>query len=156
MRRFPTHVVTLAGFFAFTGLCSHYAFGDSAILRWLEDLPGGGSNGYARSISANGCIVVDSSGGEIGEEATLWSDSTGIVGLDYLSTLGSPPQSEALGISADGSTVVGHSKIHGGGQAGAFRRTEADGMVYIGGGEAVDVSNDGLISSGFIGISCPC
>ena len=94
------------------------------------------SAGSAYGVSADGWVVVGSSGGD----ALRWTQATGIVLLGSRS---------AHGASGDGSAVVGSS----GGQA--FRWTQATGMVGLGdlpGGAftslALRVSADGAVAVG--------
>ena len=126
----------------------------------LGDLPGGDSVSEAHSVSADGSVVVgfgssasSASTGIIslsGREAFRWTGGTGMVGLGDLP--GGDFGSEAYGVSADGSVVVGV----GSGAAGreAFRWTSDGGMVSLGdlpGGTnsmAFDVSADGRVVVG--------
>ncbi|MBN2474047.1 MAG: PEP-CTERM sorting domain-containing protein [Pirellulales bacterium] len=115
----------------------------------LGDLPDGDFRSIAQDVSADGTIVAGT--GHLGvddqslQEAFVWTSGGGMVGLGALSE-GMP--SEAYGISADGSTVVGMSNTEAGTEA--FTWTAAGGMVGLGelpGGEygstAWDVSANG-------------
>lgn len=76
-------------------------------LVYLGDLPGGGDRSFAWDVSADGTTVVGGSDGSFGQEAFLWSTTGG------MATLGTLPRSlatTALGISADGLTVVGYTQ----------------------------------------------
>ncbi len=99
----------------------------------LGDLPGGIFSSYATGISADGSIVVGwgssaSSGGTGRTEAFRWAQATGMVGLGDLP--GGLFYSDASGVSADGSVVVGVSEGANGWEA--FRWTQATGMVGLG------------------------
>lgn len=115
--------------------------GDSCCsVRWAAD--GGADfigqwNSRAHAVSADGSVVV-------GRQQFLqpnyysviqayrWTEDGGMVGLGSLSTRNF--ESEAYGISADGSTIVGFSNVddspYGGSQA--FRWTASEGMVGLG------------------------
>jgi len=122
----------------------------------LGDLPGGIVSSRAFDVSADGSTVVGV--GHSGwyypsgsGEAFCWTPATGMVGLGRLP--GGSLVSYALGISADGSTVVGSSGSGSGYEA--FRWTSDGGMVGLGdlpGGSfsssASDVSADGSIVVG--------
>jgi probable HAF family extracellular repeat protein len=122
----------------------------------LGYLPGGpvGAFGgsYGRAVSADGSVVVGYGGTPSGYEAFRWTSAGGMVGLGDLA--GGSFYSAALGISADGSTIVGES-ASASGQFEAFRWTSATGMVGLGdlaGGDftssASGVSADGSIVVG--------
>ena len=129
----------------------------------LGDLPGGISSSDARGVSADGSIVVgrgSSANGTdaYGTEAFRWAQATGMVGLGDLP--GGLFYSDASGVSADGSVVVGSSKSASSGGTGtgrteAFRWAQATGMVGLGdlpGGlfysDASGVSADGSVVVG--------
>jgi probable HAF family extracellular repeat protein len=87
------------------------------------------------------------------KEAFRWSQEEDIVGLGFLPPPEGLPDSEAKGISADGTVVVGKAKTTNGKEA--FIWTLADGMVSLGdlpGGkldsEARAVSADGSVVVG--------
>ena len=114
----------------------------------LGTLPGGGVT-QASGVSADGLIVVGSSGGE----AFRWSASTGMFGLGNL-TGNSFDDSSAIDISADGTVIVGDADISSSVEH-AFVWTLSEGMVGLGslGGDgfsssAVGVSGDGSIIVG--------
>jgi len=137
----------------------------AASFQGLGFLPGGSfSRSFALGVSADGSVVAgESSSVNSPDEAFRWTQGTGMVGLGYLPG-GGPgvnlyPGSNALGISADGSVVVGYSNSTNanGGNGGyeAFRWTQATGMVGRGdlpGGifqsSAVKVSADGSVVVG--------
>jgi probable HAF family extracellular repeat protein len=88
--------------------------GDSAghAFRWtqssgmvsLGNLPGQ-SYSYARDVSADGSIIVGSSGSST-YQAYRWTQTGGMIGLGYLP---GASESYAYGMSADGSVIVGES-----------------------------------------------
>ena len=88
----------------------------AASFQKLTSLPGGGFSPFALwsalGVSADGSVVVGSSksassGGTGRTEAFRWTQATGMVGLGVLP--GGYFSSSALGVSADGSVVVGYS-----------------------------------------------
>jgi len=107
----------------------------------LGKLPGGISASSVTGISADGTVLVGWSGSTGGRQPFRWTASTGMAGLGFFGG-----GTEAHGVSADGSVVVGT------GEDGreAFRWTEATGFVGLGnltgpGGysNAIAVSADG-------------
>ena len=79
----------------------------------LGDLPGGSFNSAANAVSADGSVVVGQGTGDSGSEAFIWDAVNGMqslqvvlevqLGLDLTGwTL-----TDARGISADGSTIIG-------------------------------------------------
>lgn len=137
----------------------------AASFQGLGFLPGGSfSRSFAHGVSADGSVVVgESSSVNSPAEAFRWIQGTGMVGLGFLPGGGPSANlnagSNALGISADGSVVVGYSNIPNvnGGYGGyeAFRWTQATGMVGLGdlpGGifdsKATGVSADGSVVVG--------
>ena len=94
----------------------------------------GGTTSIANGVSADGSVVVGySDAAETGVnyeifEAFRWTQADGLVGLGWLP--GGTKFSEAFGVSADGSTIVGVSSSAAGNQA--FRWTQAEGMVGLG------------------------
>ena len=78
----------------------------AASFQGLGDLPGGGFNSYASSVSGDGSVVVGfSSSVNNAYEAFRWTSTGGIVGLGELP--GGGFSSTANGVSGDGSVVVG-------------------------------------------------
>ena len=73
----------------------------------LGYLPGDSSSA-AEGISADGSVLIGASVGNSHEQAFRWSEATGMVGLGYLP--GGLSRSEPLGVSADGSTIVGWAR----------------------------------------------
>ncbi len=144
---------------------SRNASGDTEAFRWtggsmvgLGDLPGGSFISGARAVSADGATVAGQGWSTSGGEAFRWTEGDGMVGLG---TLGGGA-SEAEGISADGTVIVGTSE--NGASAGyseAFRWTVEGGMVglgflplpdqddYISSTRALDASDDGSLIVGF-------
>lgn len=128
--------------------------GGSQPWRWTEAggvvqlgiLPGGGASS-ARAVSEDGAVVVGTSG----HQAFRWTEGAGMVGLGDLP--GGAIESNAYGISQDGSFVVGQSNSGIG--AEAFRWSSSGGMVGLGilpGGSlsrANGVSADGSIAVGW-------
>ncbi len=129
--------------------------------------PGGGMQNFnvvgsagttalrAHAITPNGTYVAGGAGqsspaGPFNSEAFRWSSSDGLVRLGFVA--GTPTESLATGISADGAVVVGYSGNSPGGTA--FRWTQATGMVGLGvlaGDEwsaATAVSADGAVIVG--------
>jgi probable HAF family extracellular repeat protein len=109
----------------------------------LGFLPGGTSS-VARDFSGDGSTVVGYSAGN----AFRWTSAGGMVALDQSAGFFG---SDAYGVSADGSTVVGDA-----GTGVAFRWTPADGMVGLGflpgksaSSIAFDVSGDGATAVGY-------
>jgi probable HAF family extracellular repeat protein len=109
---------------------------------------------YAQAASGDGAAVVgridslDASG--VISEAFRWTEATGMVGLGDLP--GGAFSSYALGVSGDGSVVVGAGRVDSeSGCSGyeAFRWTSQTGMVALGAppgdtcSQANDVSHDG-------------
>jgi uncharacterized membrane protein len=84
----------------------------------LGDLPGGGVNGLAAGVSADGATVVGQGWSKAGLEAFLWRHGE-------IRGLGSFPEggfsSEAFGLSADGRVVVGRSNSTRGSEAFLWR-----------------------------------
>ena len=120
---------TIAGY-------SYSGNGFSEAFRWtaasgmvgLGDLPGGDFFSQANGVSADGSTVVGHSSsaadaGNYDEEAFRWTAAAGMVGLGDLP--GGDFYSDALDVSADGSTVVGVSISTGDSFTGlqAFRWT---------------------------------
>ena len=107
--------------------------------------------GYSRSaaagVSADGALVVANATLGITGNAFLYDVALGTrTDLGHLFPGGSSPSTGAIGISADGTTVLGTSS--GGGQTRAFRWTAGGGMVDLdpgtaGATEALAMSSDG-------------
>ncbi|MCG8403688.1 MAG: hypothetical protein MI923_00690 [Phycisphaerales bacterium] len=134
------------------------SFESGEAFRWTEStgmvglgaLPGG-TRSSAAAVSADGQVIagqvrLDNVG--FSSEAFVWRESTGMVGLGDLP--GGLFRSEALGISADGSVVVGSA--NGATGTEAVRWTEQGGISPLGiSGSAQAVSADGSVIVGGTG-----
>jgi probable HAF family extracellular repeat protein len=126
----------------------------------LGDLPGGDVYSSAHGVSRDGTVVVGEGRSPIGPEsptgteAFRWTEQGGMVGIGDLP--GGYFASEARGLSADGSVVVGwgYSDV---GAPEAFYWTEAEGLVGIGDlppddsmgdSMAYSISSDGTVVAG--------
>ena len=114
----------------------------------LGDRPGG----TAKSVSADGSVVVGRISTARGVEAFHWSDSSGVTVFGHLA--GGQPVCAAYGASVDGSVVVGYAVSAEGEEA--FRWTKRSGLVGLGelpGGafasRAFGVSADGSVVVGW-------
>jgi len=99
----------------------------------LGDLPGGDFNSFAYHITPDGKVVVGDGSSDKGydAEACRWTFDGSVWIPQGLGDLpGGDYWSQALGCSADGSVVVGRSRIKNG--ARAFRWTAAKGIVNLG------------------------
>jgi prepilin-type N-terminal cleavage/methylation domain-containing protein len=122
----------------------------------LGALPGRNASDAA-DVSADGSVVVGLSweirpNGDRNWEGYRWTAAGGMVGLGVLPG-NMIPDSQALGVSADGSVVVGATTSAEGNQA--YRWTVDEGMVGIGrlpggqiGAAARAVSADGSVAAG--------
>jgi len=115
--------------------------------------PGGGGSTHAKAVSGDGRTVVGIWHPIDLNEAFIWTEQTGILGLGYLADA-QTPSSVALAVSYDGSFVAGYSfnSVDG---IEAFRWTEDTGMVGLGDipgapfdSRAYDVSDDGSVATG--------
>jgi probable HAF family extracellular repeat protein len=99
----------------------------------LGDLPGGGFNSIASSLSSDGSIVVGYGTTSQGEQAFRWTKETGMVGLGNLSN-GSFRGTWANDVSAQGTVIVGYGDPVGSGwdTYRGFLWTQAAGMVEVG------------------------
>lgn len=120
----------------------------------LGDLPGGTFHSGAHGVSADGSTVVGYALSASGTEAFVWDAANGMTGLGHLPDTicpatkpGESCQSQAVGVSADGSIVAGWSSPGSGVEA--FRWDATNGMTGLGfipGGiisEATGISADG-------------
>ena len=117
---------------------STHTYAESAAATQLQAIDLGffpaGTTGIANAVSADGSVVVGY--GDAKEkgvfyqiyQAFRWTATDGLVGLGWLP--GGTKFSEAFGISADGSAIVGVSDSAAGTQA--FRWTQAEGLVGLG------------------------
>ncbi|GMU80957.1 MAG: hypothetical protein AMXMBFR47_08280 [Planctomycetota bacterium] len=76
----------------------------------LGDLPGGEVESHPTAISDDGTVVVGTSWSTVQEEAFRWTPETGMVGLGSLPGYS---ESQALGMAADGSLIVGAAGTRG-------------------------------------------
>jgi probable HAF family extracellular repeat protein len=104
----------------------------------LGDLPGGSFSSSARAVNALGDVVVGQSSSTRGTQAFKWTDLTGMVPLGYLNAL--YPFSTASGMSADGNTIIGDSRVSSNAaQQHAFRKVGNAAMQSLG---TLDASNN--------------
>lgn len=80
----------------------------------LGDLHGGAFGSGASAVSADGSVIVGGATSAAGTEAFRWTSGGGMVGLGDLE--GTDPEEEvfasgASGVSADGSVIVGNSRV---------------------------------------------
>ena len=157
-------VITFARFACITFLMLTFGFAcqSQAQITGLQDLPGGVFNSSATDVSNDGLVVVGTGVGVNGSEAFRWTRSGGIVGLGFLPGGLTPGGdingvgSEATGVSADGSVVVGASRASTAANGTeAFRWTSDGGMQGLGDlpgnsffSRATDVSADGSVVVG--------
>ena len=112
----------------------------------------GSNTSYAQAVSADASVAVGGTGsGATTGQATMWTQSNGLLGLDFLS---GDTSSFANGASANGSVIVGSSS-QALGPIEAFRWTNGGGMVGLGslsannpGSQAFGVSADGSVVTG--------
>lgn len=132
--------------------CSSLADAATYSFQSLGGLNGATSyNSNATAVSADGSVVVGRiSGPGIPGQAFSWTQAGGMVGLGHLP--GNPFGAGALGVSVDGTTVVGED---GSFPPSAFRWTTSGGMMNLGdlqGGStssaAQGISADGSIIVG--------
>ncbi len=107
----------------------------AALFFGLGDLPGEGFHSEATAVSADGLTVVGWSESTSGIEAFRWDRTNGMVGLGGIEGGPAPipvyPLSKALGVSADGSVIVGEGVSATAGVE-AFRWDQTNGMVGLG------------------------
>jgi len=115
----------------------------------IGTLPGA-SSGQANAVSVDGTKVAGQTSGGV-TEAFIWDSTNGMIGLGDLA--GGLTSSAGLGLSSDGSTVVGRSNSTSGIEA--FRWDSTNGMQGLGdlagggfGSFASGVSADGSIIVG--------
>jgi probable HAF family extracellular repeat protein len=116
----------------------------------------GGSTSSAQAITPDGSVIVGGSSSAQGMQAFRWTSAGGMVGLGDLP--GGEFDSQARGVSADGSVVVGFSRVEpipSSIQERAFRWTSSTGMVSLGdiiagsgASQAYDVAGDGSVVVG--------
>jgi probable HAF family extracellular repeat protein len=124
-------------------------------MQGLGDLPGGDFRSKATAVSADGAVVVGTSHSDRGNEVFRWTLESGMVGLG--AALSDPwpsgdTESEAFGVSMDGTIVVGQAKSLD--LTTAFRWTSSEGLTPVGGfgreivSTATAISGDGQTISG--------
>ncbi len=128
----------------------------------LGMLSAGSPQSTAYGVSTDGAVVVGTGyptndNSAPGSEAFRWTSGGGMIGLGFLpggGNLGSATGSEGLGVSADGTDIVGYSTSASGSQA--FRWTSGTGMVglgYLSAASSVSVafgaSGDGSVVVGY-------
>jgi len=122
------------------------AFRWNVAIAGLGDFAGGAYVSRANGTNADGSVVVGAgNNADFRNEAFIWTQSSGLVGLGFLS---GSTGSTANDVSADGTRVVGGTTI---GRLEAFVWDATNGMVGLGdlaGGtlnsQAMDISADGL------------
>jgi probable HAF family extracellular repeat protein len=120
---------------ALRGPPSHYAESETALQAIDLGLFPGGIISLAEGVSANGSVVVgygdakdpDPNFNSQEYQAFRWTQATGMVGLGWIDQ--TARLSQAFGVSADGSTIVGSDSVQ------AMRWTQAEGMVGLGKGQ---------------------
>ena len=119
----------------------------------MGDLAGGIFRSVAEDVSDDGSVVVGWSWSVSGQEAFRWTIDNGMRGERDL--IGGIFSSRALGVSADGSIVVGWGTGVWGREA--FRRPRDSGIIGLGQAarSANDVSADGSVIVGSMGILRP-
>lgn len=131
------------------------AAAQAASFSGLGDLPGGNFFSRANAVSADGSVVVgassrDDTHNSLGRsEAFRWTEDGGMVGLgalDFVIVQNDqefvfPGRSQANGVSADGSVVVGLSRDDIRGDR-LFQWTAEDGMLTLS-----DLGNDAALST---------
>jgi probable HAF family extracellular repeat protein len=110
----------------------------AAMFQGLGDLVGGNVYSIASGVSGDGSVVVGRSTSASGDEAFLWTQAGGMVGIEN-------PTSVARAISGNGSIVAGW------GPSGASRWTPSEGKVDAISRmtEAAGVSGNGSVVVGF-------
>lgn len=115
---------------------------------------------YANGVSYDGTVIVGTNDTPEGRRAFRWTADTGQVNLGTLGRPdpGSPPFSDALDVSPDGSVIVGYVTTLQDPYYKAFRWTEAGGFDVIGvpevtwgipAGGAHRISADGSVITGY-------
>jgi len=127
--------------------------GPQCFFQGLGFLPGGNFSG-AFGVSANGTVVVGSSGSlpppTTRIQAFRWTAASGMVGLGFLPGAN---RSDATGVNADGTVVVGVSgdRSLAGGQAFRWVNGTMTGLGFLPGGNesfATGVNADGTVVVG--------
>ena len=125
--------------------------GPQCFFQGLGFLPGGNFSG-AFGVSANGTVVVGSSGSlpppTTRIQAFRWTAASGMVGLGFLPGAN---RSDATGVNADGTVVVGVSGDQPGGQAFRWVNGTMTGLGFLPGAnrsDATGVNADGTVVVG--------
>ncbi len=114
---------------------------DAASFQALGYVPGKDWVSQAYAVSADGLVVVGISRDHGFTAAFRWTAEDSMQNLGYLS---GENTTVALGVSANGSIVVGWSQKTGSGDIEAFRWTESGGMVGLG-----DLAGGPFLSYGY-------
>ncbi len=102
----------------------------------LGDLPGGSSTTHPASVSHDGSVVTGWSSGELpGSGSNVrpfrWTQQEGMKNLDI--PLNGRGDGAGMGVSADGTTIVGFCYLNEGNSLRkSFRWTESEGTVFLG------------------------
>jgi probable HAF family extracellular repeat protein len=108
---------------------------------------------FALGVNWNGSVVVGSSTYSTSSfwnyQAFRWTQTTGMLGLGFLSGERAAPYSGATGVTADGSVIVGESEYAANQSVEAFRWSQESGMVglgFLGGGEPFPFSRAAAVN----------
>lgn len=134
----PSAADTSANGDVVVGLASLNSSGVFRGFRWtsatgmvaLGDLLGGNNFSQARSISADGSVIVGSSIGAEGERAVRWASGSPVP-VSLGSPAGLPGDSEAASVSGNSQVIVG-TWLDGAGGNQMFRWTAPTGMILLG------------------------
>ena len=145
--------VVVGVYFDVFGPVRGYRWTYGGAVQFFNGFPDGTNSNIAYATSDDASVMVGSAAkGGSNHEAYRWTSATGMVGL------GRPAGGESLasGISANGTTIVGHQIAAGGGLSQGFFWTPASGRVLLGdlaGGSVQSspqaVSADGLVVVGY-------
>ena len=126
---------------------------EGGIMTPLGGAEQGWSSSHPSAVSTDGTVVVGGGGSALGFQAFRWTAQSGFIGLGDLPE--GRFQSQAKGVSDDGSVIVGSSLTETALDGEAFRWTTETGMVGLGflpgGGDvsrATAVSADGTVIVG--------
>lgn len=122
---------TVVGGQSIRGIDSPFMWSEPNGVTLLGDLPGGDVGGMAYSVNTDGTVVVGGSISELCEprfayEAFRWTAAEGMIPLGALPSDGY--SSEARGVTADGSVVVGLSGVSPAPKTAAFIWDVVNGM----------------------------
>jgi len=128
--------------FSISGWREAFRWTDSEGMLPLGDLPGGSFESAAIDVSSDGSTLVGYGSPASGQEAFRWTQETGMVGLGRL---GGHNASVGIGVSPNGSVVVGASSIIGVGPGTqALRWEEATGLHVL-----PDLPGGGIYNAGY-------